>query len=115
MRPPSGVLRARTSARADFRACALGNRLAHLAADLREGGEALLERWVIHEELADLVAPVRRDDEEGVHPGDLAEVLLRDLGDAARDLLERAHQVLGSPGDQRGAAVRRVLAVARDR
>ena len=82
---------------------------------LREGGEALLHRRVIHEELADLLAPVRRDDEEGVHAGDLAQVLLRDLRDAARDLLQRAHQVLRRAGDERGAAVGRVLAVARDR
>ena len=91
------------------------NRLAHLAGDLRERREPLLERRVIHEELADLRAPVRRDDEEGVHRRDLAQVLLRDLRDPARDLLQRAHQVLGRAGHQRRAAVGRVLAVARDR
>jgi hypothetical protein len=43
------------------------------------------------------------------------EVALRDLRDVARDLLERAHQVLRRAGDQRRTAVGRVLAVARDR
>ena len=58
---------------------------------------------------------VRRDDEERVHRLHLAQVALRDRRDSGRDLLQRAHQVLGRAGDQRGAAVGRVLAVARDR
>jgi len=69
---------------------------------------------VRHEELAAGLLDAGRDDEERVHAGDLAQVLLRDLRHAARDLLQRGHQVLGSAGDERGAAVGRVLPVARD-
>ena len=58
---------------------------------------------------------LRRDDEERVHALDLAQVLVRDQRHLRRDLLQRAHQVLGRAGDQRRAAVGRVLAVARDR
>src|SRR5437763_16490984 len=58
------------------RSLSLSDRLAHLAGDLREGCDALFERRVIHEQLAHLRPPVRRDDEEGVHAGDLAQVLL---------------------------------------
>ena len=57
---------------------------------------------------------VRRDDEERVHPLHLAQVALRDPVHVARDLLQRAHQVLRRAGDHRRAAVGRVLAVARD-
>ncbi|MES1246872.1 MAG: hypothetical protein ABUS54_04270, partial [Actinomycetota bacterium] len=80
----------------------LGNGLAHLAGDRRECREALLHGRVVHEELADLLLPVGRDDEEGVHALHLAQVALRDERDPARDLLQRAHQVLRRAGDQGG-------------
>src|SRR5919204_6972038 len=76
----------------------LRRRPAHLAGDLPEGGKALLERRMVHEELRGPLLDGGRDDEERVHPGHLAEVALRDAHHVARDLLERAHEVLGRAG-----------------
>src|SRR5215210_8212672 len=90
------------------------DRAAHLAGDLREPGEPLLERRVRPEELGADAPPVRRHDEERVHALNLAQVALGDLRQLAGDALERGHQVLGRAGDQRRAAVGRVLAVPRD-
>src|SRR4051812_43947593 len=73
----------------------------HLARDLREGSEPLLERRMRHEELRGRLLDVRRDDEERVHPLNLAQVALRDPRNVAGDLLQRAHQVLGRTGDDR--------------
>src|SRR5215210_4018520 len=77
------------------------DRAAHLAGDLREPGEPLLERRVGHEELGADAPPVRRHDEERVHPLNLAEIALRDLRQLPGDPLERGHQVLGRAGDER--------------
>src|SRR4029079_12100987 len=63
------------------------DRAAHLTGDLGEPGEALLERRMRLEELRAGLLPPGRDDEERIHAGHLAQVLLRDLRDAARDLL----------------------------
>src|SRR5262245_36495708 len=92
----------------------LRDRAAHLAGDLGEALEPLLGRRVRREELRDALADVGRHDEEGVHRLDLPQVALRDPSHVARDALERAHQVLRSPRDDRRAAVGRELAVARD-
>src|SRR5918996_4198572 len=81
-----------------------GNRAAHLAGDLAEAGQPLLERRMRHEELAHRPLPVRGDDEERVHALDLAQVALRDPRHLAGDLLERAHELLGRARDDRGAA-----------
>src|SRR3954467_11133690 len=61
------------------RSLSLSDRLAHLAGDLRGGCEALFARGVIHEQLAHLLTPLRRDDEEGVPPRDAGPVLPREL------------------------------------
>src|SRR4051794_18553666 len=90
-------------------------RLAQLAGDLGECGEPLLERRVGHEELAPDALHRRRDDEEGVHALDVAQIALRDAEHVARDLLQRAHQMLWRARDQRRAAVGRELPVPRDR
>src|SRR5262245_65833697 len=71
------------------------DRAAHPAGDRGKAGETLLERWVGHEDLGPGLLPAGGDDEERVHAGHLAQVLLRDLRDPARDLLEGGHQVLG--------------------
>src|SRR6185295_1677167 len=91
------------------------DRPAHLLGDLGEAREALLERRVRGEELAERRFDVRRDDEEGVHALDLAQVALRDPGDVARDLLQRAHQLLGRACDEGCPAIRCELPVAGDR
>src|SRR5215213_6587853 len=91
------------------------DRPAHLLGDLCEAREPLLERRVRSEELAHRRLHVGRDDEERVHAFDLAQVALRNADDIARDLLQRAHQLLGSAGDERRPPVRRVLPVAGDR
>src|SRR5947208_2694452 len=108
--PFSFFLPKRTSVRPKLR-----NRAAHFPRDLGERREALLERGVIHEELGGRRLDLRRDDEERVHPLDLAQVAVRDQRHLRGDLLQRAHQVLRRPADQRRAAVGRVFAVARDR
>jgi len=76
--------------------------------------EALLERRMGREKRCRSLLHRRRDDEEGVHRLDLSEVALGNPEHVARDLLQRAHQVLRRAGDQRGAAIGRELAVARD-
>src|SRR6476659_669546 len=76
------------------------DRAPHLAGDVGEAGEALLERRMRLEELRSILLPAGREDEERVHPGDLAQILLRDLGHPASDLLQRGHQVLGGSGDE---------------
>src|SRR5436305_947346 len=93
----------------------LRDRTTHVPRDLGERREALLDRRVIHEELGSGALRLRGDDEERVHPLDPAQVLVRDQRHLGRDLLQRAHQVLRRAGDQRGAAVGGVFAVARDR
>src|ERR1700742_4520882 len=45
----------------------LGDRTPHLARDLRQCGEALLQRGMVHEELRGRRLDARRDDEERVH------------------------------------------------
>src|SRR6266550_1685100 len=93
----------------------LRNGTAHLARDLAQPGQPLLERRVRGEQRRGPLLDARRDDEERVHRLDLTQIALRDPEHLARDLLQRAHQVLGRAGDQRRAAVGGELAVARDR
>src|SRR5678815_2344188 len=97
--PAGGVLELLPPEEDVAQAQALRDRAAHLASDLRQGLQPLLERWMRHEEAACPRLPVGRDDEERIHPLDLAQVLLRNLRDTARDLLQRAHQVLGRACD----------------
>src|SRR3954463_5843490 len=80
-----------------------------------QGGDALLHRRVRGEQLAEPLADARREDEERVHLARRAQVLLRDPVHAGGDLHQRAGQCARAPGDERGAAVGRVLAVARER
>src|SRR5579871_1820991 len=65
LRPPK-----RTSLRPNLR----GDRPAHLAGDLGERRQPLLDRRVIHEHLRHHALRAGRDDEERVHALDLAEV-----------------------------------------
>src|SRR5215218_711704 len=90
------------------------NRAAHLLGDSGEPRQALLERRVSGEELTQRRLDRCRDDEEGVHAFDLTEVALRNADDVARDLLERAHQLLGSAREEGRTPVGGILAVARD-
>src|SRR5438874_756280 len=46
------------------------DRAAHLARDLREAGEPLFERRMVHEELGGPRLDARGDDEEGIHARD---------------------------------------------
>src|SRR5215213_7136293 len=77
-----------------------------------QGGDPLLHRRVRGEQAADL-ADGR--DEEGLQLAGGAQVLLRDPLHAARDLHERRRERARAARDQRGAAVGRELAVARQR
>src|SRR5581483_3865493 len=53
----------------------LRDRAAHLARNRGEGGDPLLERRMIHEELGNRALRLRGNDEERVHSLDLAQVL----------------------------------------
>ena len=55
------------------------------------------------------------DDEERVHPGNLAQILGRDDGDLPGDLLQRTHELFGRTGDQRRTAVGGIFPVTRER
>src|SRR6266581_4870169 len=72
----------RTSVRPKLR-----DRATHLPCDLCQRGQALLDRRVIHEELGRRGLDPCRDDEERVHPLDLAQVAVRDQRHLRRDLL----------------------------
>src|SRR5437763_1498435 len=93
----------------------LGDRAPHLAGDFGEPLQPLVERRMRGEHARHALLDTCRDDEERVHRLDLAQVALRDAEHLARDLLKRAHQVLGRACDQRRPAVGCELAVARDR
>src|SRR5690242_6003043 len=74
---PVGEVHPRVRARPRLRE--LRDGLAHIASDLGEGCETLLERRMIHHPLAPARLPVGLDDEERVHALNLAQIALRDL------------------------------------
>src|SRR6185295_3071951 len=86
-----------------------------LGLQAREGLDALLHRRVGGEEVVDRVLHTGGDDVEGVHLRMGAQVGLRDALHRPADLQQRRGQGARAAGDDRGAAVGRELAVARQR
>src|SRR5215207_2307227 len=80
-----------------------------------QGGDALFHRRMRGEEVAERLAGAGGEDEERLELARRAEVALRDSLHAAGDLHERRGERARAAGDDRRAAVRRELAVARER